>query len=156
MTQTSPDLLSTNAAADAITLERLKEFYHSMDSSSLSQLPEIYHLHTVLIDPVGRHEGLNALRQYFEQLLAQTLYCRFDIQQTLTQDRETVLFWQMIYAHPRLNKGKELTLDGTSHLRFSENRVIYQRDYYDLGAMLYEHVPLLGSAVKAVKSRLAS
>lgn len=156
MTQTSPDLLSTNAAADAITLERLKEFYHSMDSSSLSQLPEIYHLHTVLIDPVGRHEGLDALRQYFEQLLAQTLYCRFDIQQTLTQDRETVLFWQMIYAHPRLNKGKELTLDGTSHLRFSENRVIYQRDYYDLGAMLYEHVPLLGSAVKAVKSRLAS
>jgi hypothetical protein len=156
MTPISPDSPTDNAAADAVTLERLKAFYRSMDSSSLRQLPEIYHAHTVLIDPVGRHEGLDALRQYFEQLLAQTLYCRFDILQTLTQDRETVLFWRMIYAHPRLNKGKELTLDGTSHLRFSENRVIYQRDFYDLGAMLYEHIPLLGSAVKAVKSRLAS
>lgn len=156
MTNITPDLLSDTSAADAITLERLKEFYQSMDSSSLKQLPDIYHLHTVLIDPVGRHESLDALRQYFEQLLAQTLYCRFDIQQTLSQDRETVLFWRMIYAHPRLNKGKELSLDGTSHLRFSESRVIYQRDFYDLGAMLYEHVPLLGSAVKAIKSRLAS
>ncbi len=156
MTLTSHDKQPDTASANALTLERLELFYRNMDSASLSQLPDIYHSQTVLIDPVGRHEGLNALRHYFEQLLAQTQYCRFDIQQTLTQGDEAVLFWQMIYAHPRINKGQELTLDGTSHLRFMQNRVIYQRDFYDLGAMLYEHIPLLGKVVKAVKSRLAS
>ena len=45
-------------------------------------------------------------------------------------------------------------LDGASHLRLADNRIAYQRDYYDLGAMLYEHIPLLGGAVRAVKARL--
>ncbi|WP_369788675.1 nuclear transport factor 2 family protein [Rouxiella sp. WC2420] len=155
MINTSPDYSSETPTAHLATLEGLKAFYRNMDSASLSQLPDIYHSQTVLVDPVGRHEGLPALKHYFEQLLAQTEYCRFDIQQTLTQDDEAVLFWRMTYAHPRLRKGQELTLDGTSHLRFSENRVIYQRDFYDMGAMLYEHIPLLGSVVRAVKSRLA-
>ncbi len=156
MIPTSPDYSTDTVNADIAPLERLKAFYRNMSPASLSQLPDIYHSQTVLIDPVGRHEGLSALTQYFEQLLAQTKYCRFGIQHTLTQNEESVLFWQMIYAHPRLKKGQELRLEGTSHLRFSESRVIYQRDFYDMGAMLYEHIPLLGSAVKAVKSRLAS
>jgi len=156
MTFASTASTSGETGARQNTLEKLKEFYRHLDSAALSKLADIYHQQTVLIDPVGRHAGIDALRNYFEKLLAQTQHCRFDIQQTLTDGEETVLIWKMFYAHPRISKGKERVLEGSSHLRFSENRVIYQRDYYDLGAMLYEHVPVLGSVVKALKSRLSS
>jgi len=155
MTYASTDATSNESGNGQSTLEKLNTFYRHLDTAQLAKLPEIYHRQAVLVDPVGRHEGIDTLRLYFEQLLAQTHYCRFDIQHQLSTDDETMLFWRMIYSHPRLKKGKELVLDGNSHLRFSENRVIYQRDYYDLGAMLYEHIPLLGRVVKAVKSRLA-
>jgi hypothetical protein len=34
------------------------------------------------------------------------------------------------------------------------DKVLYQRDYYDAGEMLYEHLPVLGWAVRGVKKRV--
>lgn len=155
MTLAATDALSTISVTRQATLEKLNLFYRHLGNEQLSQLAEIYHPQAVLIDPVGRHEGIDTLKRYFEQLLTQTRYCRFDIEHQWVNNDEVMLFWRMIYSHPRLKKGKELTLDGNSHLKLSADRVIYQRDYYDLGAMLYEHIPLLGSVIKALKSRLA-
>jgi hypothetical protein len=39
----------------------------------------------------------------------------------------------------------------------TENDLITrQRDYYDAGEMIYEHLPLLGWAVRGVKRRVKS
>jgi hypothetical protein len=64
-----------------------------------------------------------------------------------------MLIWTMRYAHPRLNKGNEITLEGASHIRYEE-KVYYHRDYFDGGRLLYEHVPLLGSVIKQLKKRM--
>lgn len=137
-------------------LERLEDFYRHLDNSQLPQLSRIYHPDIVFIDPVVQHNGVDALEEYFRQLLKTVDYCRFDIQQAQKNGHEATLLWRMDYAHPKLNKGQSLSLDGISHLRLADDLIIYQRDYYDMGAMLYEHVPLLGTAVRALKTRLRS
>lgn len=139
-------------SADVLT--RLCEFYRHLDMSLLPQLSRIYHPHVVFIDPVSHYDGVDALERYFAQLLKKVNYCRFDIQPPLIQGEEASLFWRMEYSHPSLKKGQAMSLNGASHLRLAENRIIYQRDYYDLGAMIYEHVPVLGGAVRAIKARL--
>ena len=35
-------------------------------------------------------------------------------------------------------------------------QILHQRDYYDAGEMIYEHLPLLGWAVRGVKRRVRS
>jgi limonene-1,2-epoxide hydrolase len=137
-------------------LERLADFYRQLDDSQLPQLSRIYHPQIEFIDPVGQHNGVDALEHYFRQLLKTMNYCRFDVQRTLCNGSEATLLWRMDYSHPSLNKGQDLSLDGISHLRLADDLIIYQRDYYDLGAMLYEHIPMLGTAVKALKTRLKS
>lgn len=136
------------------TLAQLADVYRHLELSSLPQLAQIYHPQVIFIDPVGQHNGIAALEGYFRQLLKSVNYCRFDIQQTLICGDQATLLWRMAYSHPTLSKGKQLSLDGVSHLKLAADKVIYQRDYYDLGAMLYEHIPLLGRAVKALKARL--
>ena len=42
----------------------------------------------------------------------------------------------------------------TAHLPWRE-RVYRHRDYFDAGALLYEHLPLLGSVIAWLKRRLA-
>lgn len=135
-------------------LSRLCEFYRHLEMSQLPQLSRIYHPHVVFIDPVSHYDGVDALERYFSQLLKKVNYCRFEIQPPLLQGDEASLFWQMEFSHPSLKKGQAMFLHGASHVRLSDNRIIYQRDYYDLGAMLYEHLPVLGGAVRAVKGRL--
>lgn len=136
------------------TLMQLADVYRHLDQTSLPQLAQIYHAQVVFIDPVGQHNGIAALEGYFRQLLKSVNDCRFDIQKTLVTGDEATLIWRMAYSHPSLKRGETLFLDGISHLKMAEDQVIYQRDYYDLGAMLYEHVPLLGRVVNALKARL--
>lgn len=135
-------------------LNSLVMFYQDMQSQPLNQLATIYHQDILLVDPVGQHHGLQSLTDYFAALLKNLRYCRFEITHQHAFDQGAMLLWRMDYAHPALQKGAAQSLEGCSYLTFRDARVIFQRDYYDLGEMLYEKVPLLGSAIRALKRRL--
>jgi hypothetical protein len=60
----------------------------------------------------------------------------------------------MKLKHPKLNGGQPVEVNGVSQIRFSGDRVIYHRDYFDLGEMLYENIPLLGVVIRNIKQRL--
>lgn len=146
----------TQQLAQQATLISLVAFYQNIRTEQLSQLAAIYHQDTLLLDPVGQHHGLEALERYFSALLKNLRYCRFHITHQHHFDQSALLLWRMEYAHPALQKGAAQSLEGSSYLTFRDNLVIFQRDYYDLGEMLYEKVPLLGSAIRALKRRLKS
>ncbi|EEP95437.1 hypothetical protein yaldo0001_6350 [Yersinia aldovae ATCC 35236] len=97
---------------------------------------------------------MSSLDAYFQRLLSNLSACCFTLTDIQHHDQQASVCWQMSYAHPRLRRGCLLSLEGISQLRFAEQRIIYQRDYYDLGAMLYEHIPLLGGIVLKLKKRL--
>lgn len=62
----------------------------------------------------------------------------------------------MSYRHPRLNGGELISLEGCSLLRWNgAGKVVRHRDYFDAGALLYQHVPLLGAAIRWLQRRLA-
>lgn len=138
------------------------QLYCEFDSTDLSTLGAIYHPNIVFIDPAHRLEGLEHLVAYFKSTMQGTTQCSFSFGSPNVQGTRAVLEWQMHYSHPKLNGGEKLVLDGVSilqaelHAGADDLRIVYQRDYYDLGAMLYEHVPLLGRVVGAVKKRIAA
>lgn len=135
-------------------LQQLVTFYQTLDSTRLTMLAEIYHPDVRLSDPVGEHQGLAVVEQYFASLLKNMRYCRFVVTLTREFDSDALLLWRMEYAHPSLQGGADQTLEGSSYLQFREGKVVFQRDYYDMGAMLYEKLPLLGSVIGLVKKRL--
>lgn len=135
-------------------LHQLVAFYQTLDSSRLSMLAQIYHPDVCLSDPVGNHQGLAVVQQYFDSLLTNMRYCRFVVTQVREFETDALLLWRMEYAHPSLQRGADQTLEGSSYLQFRDDKVAFQRDYYDMGAMLYEKLPLLGTLIGLVKKRL--
>jgi hypothetical protein len=122
----------------------------------------------VFDDPITTHVGLSNVKLYFENLLQNTESCFFvihdikllsnssdsdEFKKQSTSFDYTVL-WTMTFATKRLNKGNPIDVDGTSFLKIEDNKVIRHKDYYDMGQMVYEHVPLLGKIVKKIKHRL--
>ena len=135
-------------------LEPFQRFYtQQLAKADLSSLREVYSPHVVFIDPVDRLAGINALESYFQHLMNGLESCHFDISTIQAGDAEAFVIWQMRICHPRVRGGAEICIDGASHLKFT-SQIDYHRDYYDLGAMLYEHLPLLGRAVRRLKRRL--
>lgn len=136
------------------TLNKLVAFYQSLDSVDLHRLVDIYHSDICLVDPVAEHHSLHVVETYFASLLKNLHYCRFEVNECHLFNDSGLLIWQMIYAHPALQRGKEQRLAGSSHLRLLGDKIIFQRDYYDMGAMLYEKIPVLGAAFRQLKKRL--
>ena len=58
-------------------------------------------------------------------------------------------------THPRLNRGNEFSVAGVSIIKFND-KIYSHRDYFDLGAMLYEQLPLFGSMTKFIKRKLGT
>ncbi len=129
--------------------------YGELNHSTLFRLPEVYSDDIQFIDAVHHLNGLSQLTDYFEHLYANILECKFHIHHVIESDNEASLFWTMEYSHPKISKGKRISVDGTSHIKFNET-VYYHRDYVDMGQMLYEHLPVIGSAVKFIKKRMES
>lgn len=142
----------------AIPLEKLIDAYRVFDVDSLAQLDGIYEEDLLFVDPVHRLAGRDAVRDYLVEMARGLISCRFEFSDVLDSEAEdgnhqALLTWQMHYRHPRLAGGQALALPGCTHVKYRE-RVYYQRDYYDLGAMVYEQLPGLGFAIKQVKKRL--
>lgn len=135
-------------------IKRFTEYYTSMDQQPSSALGELYHADAVLIDPFGQHQGLFAIQRYLTHLLANVDRCRFTVDTPLSENQRFFVTWTMHWSHPRIAGGEMLELPGCSVVDIEDQRIIQQRDYYDAGEMLYEHLPLLGWAVRGVKRRV--
>ncbi|MFV3351214.1 nuclear transport factor 2 family protein [Aeromonas veronii] len=138
-------------------LARFIGLYQQLDKQQLHRLPEVYAEQVVFTDPAHRIEGLAALGNYFAALYQRLAYCRFVITSQQQQGRQAWLGWTMTFSHPRLRGGEPVTVEGATHLEFDEaGKVCQHRDYFDLGAMLYEQLPLLGPVVRTIKMRLGA
>ncbi|WP_435352191.1 nuclear transport factor 2 family protein [Enterobacter hormaechei] len=137
-------------------VSRFFDYYAALDAQPPSALAGLYHPDATLIDPLGEHHGLFALQRYFTHLLANVDNCRFSIDPPLSGDSRFVVTWTMHWSHPRIAGGDPLELPGCSVVDSENNLIVRQRDYYDAGEMINEHLPVPGWAVRGVKRRVKS
>lgn len=128
--------------------------YKGLDKNNLSQLGLVYSDNINFIDALHNLKGLEKLNEYFTHLYGHLLYCDFNIAEVIEDQGQASVVWTMKYAHPKINKGNAIYVDGCSHLKFNE-KIYYHRDFLDMGQMLYEHIPLLGGVIRVVKNRVA-
>lgn len=132
----------------------VSDVYRSLNKSNLDLLADVYHQQVVFEDAAHRLEGWLALKNYFHSLYENVIDCRFDIHEHQQVDQAGFLTWTMTLKHPKLKNGQPVSVKGVSHLKFHEGKVIYHRDYFDMGEMLYEQLPILGTVIKNIKQRL--
>lgn len=135
-------------------LAELQAYYRNFLTADPEQLQRFYRPDVVFRDPVHEVEGLLAVRRYFEGMRDGLEDCRFEFDSGVLSSTSACLPWQMHFAHRALQGGKPLSLRGCSLLRFDQ-QIYFHEDFYDMGAMVYERVPLVGSLVRAIKSRIA-
>jgi limonene-1,2-epoxide hydrolase len=137
-----------------MNIEMVSEVYQKLNKNNLHLLEQIYHKDVVFEDSAHRLEGWEQLSAYFDSLYTNVIKCDFDIRHHQQVEDSGFLTWTMQLQHPKLNGGEAVEVNGVSHIRFSGDRVIFHRDYFDLGEMLYENIPLLGFVIKNIKQRL--
>ncbi|WP_285419430.1 nuclear transport factor 2 family protein [Pseudomonas sp. efr-133-TYG-5] len=135
-------------------LRRFAQRFAALDKDNLQRLDELYSDDIHFTDPLHEVQGLAPLRSYFSELYANVHELRFDFHGfDQVSAGEGYLRWVMSYRHPRLAGGRLIRVAGCSHLLWRD-KVYRHRDYFDAGALLYEHLPVLGRAIAWLKRRL--
>jgi ketosteroid isomerase-like protein len=135
--------------------QQFRYLYQNYMQFNAERLAEIYSDQVVFKDPVHEVRGLNALQHYFADISNNLNSCHFlFIDEIVTTDCAHIT-WEMQFSHPKLRAGKAMTLRGMSFIRYTD-KITYHEDAYDMGAMLYEHLPVLGKLTKWIKNKLAA
>lgn len=138
-------------------IRELEHFYSNWLTADFSKLSDFYSPNATFIDPITRVEGIPAMRKYFEGTQNGLLGCTFHFSPAVVTQDKACLVWTMAFNHRKLARGRPLQIEGVSRLEYDAQleRITMQQDYYDMGAMIYAHVPVLGQAVKMINQRIS-
>jgi hypothetical protein len=135
-------------------LQRFATDFASLNADNLERLGHLYSHDVHFQDPLHEIQGLPALTQYFKELYANVQDLQFQFYGfDQLYPGAGYLRWKMSYRHPRLNGGQLIEVQGCSHLLWRD-KVYAHHDYFDAGALLYEHLPVMGRLIRWLKRRL--
>jgi hypothetical protein len=138
-------------------IESFKQLYNTLnrDTVAIELLQQVYADDIQFEDCFHNIKGIGSLLEYFDNLYENVDFIDFYFENEWLKDDSCMLTWTMSYQHPKLNSGKLIAVQGASRLEFKQGKVISHRDYFDGGALLYEHIPLLNRVIFFLKNRLA-
>lgn len=133
-------------------VDRFQSLFSRLAPDSPMHLEAVYDEGIVFRDPFRLIHGRAALDRYFKALNHNLIECRFEYHEVHRFGDTAVLRWTMRLS---LRRGPEapITVGGTSWLRYND-LVTSHHDYFDGGALVYEHVPVLGWFVRRVKASM--
>jgi hypothetical protein len=142
------------------TRNRLKEIeslFNNFNRETLNLADDFYDPDVVFRDPIVDLRGRDSLKAYYADMYKNVTSIRFDFSGGIEKDEEAVVFWTMEVRAEGFKGGEPVLLDGSSHIKFGgeAGKAVYHRDYFDMGAFVYENIPLLGSIVRYTKKKLS-
>lgn len=138
-------------------LLEIESLFNNFNSDTMHLADDFYDPDVVFRDPIVELKGRDSLKAYYVDMYENVTSIRFDFSGGIEKDEEVVVFWTMELRAKGLKGGEPVLLDGASHIKFGgeSGKVIYHRDYFDMGAFVYENIPVLGSIVRYTKKRLS-
>ena len=134
---------------------KIEKAFNQFNGKNPEVLESFYSRHVQFQDPVVKLEGLEALKKYYAHAYQNVSSIHFSFHEPLQQGRKVFAPWTMTLQAKSLNGGKPFEVDGGSHFEFDENQKVQRhRDYVDLGAMVYEKLPLQGGVIRLIKKLL--
>lgn len=136
-------------------IDRLQRTFATAEKLTAEDLAGIYTSDIIFVDPLGRVEGLDKLSRYLDGVYKNVVSCRFEYLDVLQIEGKASIKWDMVFQHKKLAAGRAITVRGVTLIEFNE-KIFFHEDIYDVGALVYENVPVLGAPVRYLKKRAHS
>ena len=148
--------MPTAAPLEATDLPaRIVEFFDRLTKDTMHLVDDFYAADCTFVDPLGELRGCDALRDYYSRLYADVEEIAFEFEPIVGSGKSFAAPWTM-KLRAKLGGGKLIEVPGISRIRFdADGKAEFHQDYFDLGAFVYENVPVLRSLVGFVKRRLS-
>jgi ketosteroid isomerase-like protein len=145
---------ATDEASANQLAESLASAYQSLGEGDSSKVAALYAEDIYFEDPTQGIQGKTALMRHIDSTFLNISNFSFKSHKTLAGDTDVFLSWTQIFTHKKLAGGKTIRVEGATYLKTRNGKIYYQRDYFDLGAVVYENLPIIGTVIKGLRARL--
>lgn len=150
--------ISSSSVAAAPSLS-VQDFFHRLNAKNVDRLvDEFYSTEKFeFTDPVVHLHSREEMKKYYQHQYDEVKSIRFDFHEVVKEGSVTTASWTMFLSHPKIKGGKEISVEGVSLFKYdssSERKVMYHRDYFDMGEFVYENIPVMGSLIRFIKKKM--
>lgn len=142
---------------ERLAIDRLKHFLGEWSAESIrTNTLQVYAPDAWLDDTLKTVRGATNIQGYFLRTAQNTvsLTVQFD-DVTRSGDGLYYFRWVMENQLKSVAKGETIRTLGITVVRFdAQGRVLIHQDYWDSASGLFDHIPVVGFGVRAVKARL--
>lgn len=154
--QRTTDALPLATEAETTPVDALKQLWMHHTHVTEKAMRALYDDTVVFRDPANVITGIEPLVEHSLKLYESLESCQFIyIDEVIAEDRAAIR-WVMTFVHPKLNRGKPVDVRGMTYIRWRGDKIVAHEDAFDIGAMFYENVPLLGRVVSGLRKRLTA
>lgn len=130
-------------------------FFTDLNAENLKEKIETYYDPTATLeDPFGRFERQAEITDHLTTLFAGAKSIAFEVRSEFQSGDESMTLWTVSVVHSKLRGDEPVVVEGVTHARLVNGKIAEQRDYYDVGNLVYEHVSVIGSLVRWVKGKV--
>lgn len=133
-------------------LEGLLKWYGNLDESTLAKIDDYYDSQAFFKDPFNEVRGSDKIALIFNDMFENMQNPRFEFSDIIEKDNQAFVTWNFIFSF----KGKKQVIHGSSHFKFNNQKVIYHRDYWDVGEELLLKIPFIGIMYGAFRRKVSS
>lgn len=135
------------------SLDKLLDWYASLTPDTVQDAARHYAPDARFRDPFNNVRGIPAIEAIFRHMFETTENPRFIIRERMMQGEQAFVTWLFEFSL----RGKQYTVEGASHLRFtSEGLVAEHRDYWDAAEELLQKLPIVGLPIRWLRRRLST
>ena len=129
-------------------IENYCKFFSSLTSDFDDELFEQYFASDSLFqDPFQRVQGRKEIIAIFRHMFKTLENPRFVIKESLLNENSGYIRWEFFY--------NSKSFEGMSHVVFDQNSLVTSHiDYWDAASNVYEHIPILGSLLRLIKTKI--
>ena len=130
----------------------LKEWFSNLNVSTLDDIVSYYDEKVFFKDPFNEFNGREKLKKLFLHMFITFKNPHFVFIDTIENSEGIFLTWDFIFSY----KKKIFKIHGSSHLKLNdEEKIVYHRDYWDVGEELLLKIPLIKSLYGFFQNKLA-
>lgn len=130
-------------------------FFEKLNPRSLKLIGDIMDKNVYFKDPFNAVTGVDQVEKIFAHMFQTMENPKFKVMDYGFGKQGEVAYirWRFTF----MSNGSAQGFDGMSEVEFNaDGKVISHVDYWDAGEVVYEKIPLLGAAIRFVKSKLAA
>ena len=150
-------IVFANAEQGRRATERFTALYADLGEKNVqARVRETYAPDAWFNDTIATEVGIDAIEKYLLKTARGAEMIKGTTRDVAVSGSDCYVRWTLEFRTKNLAGGKPIITEGVSQLRFDEQgRIVLHQDFWNPAAGIYQHLPLLGPAIRFVNGLIA-